>query len=174
MLKKLATFIDFSQIAPNHEKKNEFTSKNSSSFDFLKLIHAWQEIAGNKLSEHTIPLKNQNNTLIVLSNHSAFASEMKFMEGPLKKKIFQKFPKLESHIKSINFIVDSTYFDQQYNLLAPQIKNKKIEILMPHPFSPESKKLQQEAKNLFEQIEDEELKKSLISLYVQSKFNSAK
>lgn len=84
MLKKLSQFIE----SPNGSSYNTFSKEKShlsDSFDFLALIRAWKDIAGAKLSEHTIPLKNQNGVLIVLSNHSAFANELSFMELPLKK-----------------------------------------------------------------------------------------
>jgi hypothetical protein len=172
MLKKLSTFIDFGNTGTNSSYRTEAMGKSSDGFDFLHLINAWQEIAGNKLSEHTIPLKNQNGTLVVLSNHSAFASEMKFMEMPLKKKIFQKFPNLEKSIKTITFIVDSTHFNKQVEMFSPKKLQEKMELSLPHPQSPEAKKLQKEADELFFDIEDLELKKSFCSIYIQNKFNS--
>jgi hypothetical protein len=42
---------------------------------------------------------------------------------------------------------------------------------MPHPFSPIGKKLKLEAKELFKNIEDVELRDSFETLYIQSKFN---
>lgn len=176
MLKKLSTFINFDQKTESNFRSNEnYHSSNNAKdgFDFLHLIQSWSEIAGSKLSEHTIPLKNQNGTLIILSNHSAFANEMKFMEVPLKRKIFAKFPALEKSIKTINFIVDTTHFERQYNNFNSEAKTLKKELSMPHPFSPENKKLQKEAQEMFQNIDDEELKKSFCTLYIQSKFNSA-
>ena len=172
MLKKLSNFIDFS--AKNSETQSYRTdsfSKNSDSFDFLSLIKTWPTIAGKKLSEHTIPLKNQNGILIILSNHSAFASEMKFMELPLKKKIFEAFPNLEKSIKSISFVVDSTHFQKQMEVFQAQSKENKENVSLPHPYSPEAKKLAKEADELFKEIEDDELKKTFSSLYIQNKFN---
>jgi hypothetical protein len=173
MLKKLSTYIDFGLNSEGNSKgyTNYQNNKTADGFDFLHLINAWSDIAGNKLSEHTIPLKNQNGTLTILSNHSAFANEMKFMEIPLKKKIFQKFPALEKNIKNILFIVDSTHFEKQYELLSSSIKKSKNQIQMPHPFSPIGKKLKLEAKELFKNIEDVELRDSFETLYIQSKFN---
>jgi hypothetical protein len=180
MLKKLSSFIEIQSSDQKYtdqssQYKNSYSgfssknSKNKNQFDFIHLIQSWKEIAGSKLSEHTIPLKNQNGSLIILSNHSAFANEMKFMEIPLKKKIFQKFPNLEQNIKTIQFIVDSTHFEVQKNNFATIIEKVEKKADKPHPFSPEYKKLQREALELFNNVEDEELKKSLTSLYVQSK-----
>lgn len=170
MLKKLSNYIDFDGTAPR--KYKEDTGKHAQiadSFDFLSLIKAWKEIAGDKLSEHTIPLKNQNGTLIVLSNHSAFANELSFMELPLKKKIFSKFPNLEKSILNIKFIVDSTHFDRQYNqFIAPTEKQKKQNDNKLHPHSPLFKKLKKEAEEFFSNIEDQEIREKMISLYIQS------
>lgn len=170
MLKKLSSYLDFG--APS--QKNTFNESGKKaqlkdSFDFLSLIKTWREIAGDKLSEHTIPLKNQNGTLIILSNHSAFAHQLSFMEQPLKKKIFEKFPYLEKSVKNIKFIVDSTHFDQQKaHLLHLGPKEKKDNPNQLHPYSPEYRRLKKEALELFDDIEDNELKESFISLYIQT------
>jgi len=104
--------------------------------------------------------------LIVLSNHSAFANELSFMELPLKKKIFEKFPGLEKQILSIKFIVDTTHFSKQYQQFITPVEKKKAEVL--HPHSPEFKKLKKEAEELFFDLDDKELKEKMISLYIQS------
>lgn len=170
MLKKLSQFIDFD--GPNRSAKRDTSTKGqqlSESFDFISLIKAWKEIAGDKLSQHTIPLKNQHGTLVVLSNHSAFANELSFMELPLKKKIFAKFPNLEKSITNIKFIVDSTHFTKQYTQFAmPTEKLKKQNENLLHPFSPEFRRLKKEAEEMFSDIEDAENKARLISLYIQS------
>lgn len=171
MLKKLSTFIDSktNSIQDNEGK----TSHQSTGFDFLALIHSWPEIAGPKLSEHTIPLKNQNGVLLILSNHSAFANELSFMELPLKKKIFLKFPTLSNSIVSLKFIVDSTHFEEQYKRFAEPVK-KKNEVPTLHPHSPEFKKIKKEALAFFEHITDDELKEQMISLYIQASLSCRK
>ena len=170
MLKKLSQYIDFDSPSQGEARKSGKKSQSLyESFDFLSLIKAWTEIAGEKLSEHTVPLKNQNGTLIILSNHSAFANELSYMELPLKKKIFSKFPSLEKSIISIKFIVDSTHFNQQYSQFVEPIKQqekRKNEGL--HPLSPLFRKLKKEADELFKNIDDLEMRSHLISLYIQT------
>jgi phage-related tail protein len=169
MLKKLSIFIDHkSNKNYDQEYKNSKASKVKDSFDFLALIRAWPEIAGAKLSEHTIPLKNQNGTLLILSNHSAFANELSFMELPLKKKIFNKFPALSNSINSLKFIVDTTHFEEQFRHFSVPTKASKEDNSL-HPQSPEYKKLKKEALVTFENIIDEEIKEKMISLYIQAK-----
>ena len=170
MLKKLSHFIDSPNSGHNSFKKDKSSMKES--FDFMALIRAWKDIAGAKLSEHTIPLKNQNGTLIILSNHSAFANELSYMELPLKKKIVEKFPTLEKSILSIKFIVDTTHFAKQYEQFIAPIEKKKVQAL--HPYSPEFRRLKKEAEEMFLDIIDTEVKERMISLYIQSlsKINS--
>ena len=164
MLKKLSQFID----SPN-SSKTPFKKEQGGlhdSFDFLALIRSWKEIAGAKLAEHTIPLKNQNGTLIILSNHSAIANELSYMELVLKKKIVEKFPNLEKSILSIKFIVDTTHFSKQYEQFITAPEKKKVPEL--HPYSPEFRRLKKEAEEEFGNIPDLELKEKMISLYIQS------
>ena len=168
MLKKLSTYINNNSNISNEKEYKNYHAQES--FDFLALIRSWPEIAGAKLSEHTIPLKNQNGTLMILSNHSAFANELSFMELPLKKKIFDKFPSLAKSIYSLKFIVDTTHFDEQYKRFIAPTKIQKEQFYL-HPHSPEYKTLKKEANILFEQIVDEDIKEKMISIYIQSKVN---
>ncbi len=164
MLKKLSHFIDSPNSGQFSVKKEK--AHFNDSFDFLALIRAWKDIAGTKLSEHTIPLKNQNGTLVILSNHSAFAQELSYMELPLKRKIIEKFPNLEKSILSIKFIVDTTHFSAQYAQFITPIEKKKSQVL--HPFSPEFRKLKKEAEEIFSDLIDPEIKEQMISIYIQS------
>lgn len=170
MLKKLASFIDSpGPSTPNEKGAGKGAIAAGEGFNFLNLIRSWKDIAGAKFAEHTIPLKNQNGTLVILSNHSVFANELSYHELVLKQKIFILFPSLEKSIKNIKFIVDSTHFSQQYDqFVAPQEKNKNEVHQQFHKHSPEFKRLKKEADELFSDIEDAELKEQMTSLYIQS------
>lgn len=169
MLKKLSSYLEFS----DNSQKSAFNERGRSSkfkegFNFLNLIKSWKEIAGEKLSEHTIPLKNQNGTLVILSNHSAFAHQLSFMELPLKKKIFEKFPILEESIKNIKFTVDSTHFDQQKAQFAMREGvPKKDNPNLLHPYSPEYRQLKKMAQEMYKDIQDDDIRESFISLHIQ-------
>ncbi len=197
MLKKVSLFFERNselQSSLDNKKSGDYISKNSRDYrdqllpgqvshklqkqkniheglDFLSLIRAWKDICGEKLAEHTIPLKNKNGVLIILSNHSLFATELKFMEPILKKKIFSLFPKFKDYIKSIHFIVDSTHFDQQVQVFKNEIQPEKVEL--PHPYSPEYKKLTLEAKKLLSEVNDPETLELLSSIYRQICFNKS-
>ena len=164
MLKKLSQLINSNENTPQSFSKEK--ASVHESFDFLALIRAWKEIVPT-LSEHTIPLKNQNGTLVILSNHSAIANQLSYMELELKKKIFAKFPGLEKSIVSIKFIVDSTHFSKQYEQFITPMEKKKVAQSL-HPFSPEFRKLKKEAETMFADLDDPELKERMISLYMQS------
>ncbi|MDD4974794.1 MAG: DUF721 domain-containing protein [Bacteriovorax sp.] len=164
MLKKLSQFIDSPSSVQNSFKKDK--AHLHESFDFLALIRAWKDIAGAKLSEHTIPLKNQNGTLVILSNHSAIASELSYQELLLKEKIFKNFPNLKKSIIKITFIVDSTHFSKQYEQYVGLAKKKETQIM--HPHSPDFKRLKKEAEAFFSDVVDLEIKEKMISLYIQS------
>ncbi len=171
----LSEFVGFKE--KNHNNSTFTPNLNSSlqkkleindAFNFIELIKIWPEIVGNKIAEHTIPLKNTHNTLVILSNHSVFVQELSFMEVELRKKILIKFPNLAGSIKQLKFIVDSDYFQTQKKFQQVTV-TKKSKYEPPHPFSPEFKKLKIEAEQAMKDIEDPDLKKNLISLYFQAK-----
>ena len=150
-------------FVPSSNKKAEI----NDAFNFIELIKVWPEIVGSKIAEHTVPLKNTYNTLVILSNHSVFAQELSFMEVELRRKILIKFPKLSASIKQLKFIVDSDYFQTQKKFQENTVE-KKPKFTPPHPFSPEFKKLKADAELMMKDIEDPELKQDLISLYFQT------
>ena len=134
-------------------------------FDFLRLIKKWPEIVGPSMGKHTIPLKHKNRCLYILSNHSAFSEAVNFMEEAIKKKIYRQFPTLNGSIDKLIFQVNSKYFDQRKHMLAKAPTLKKVETL--HPYSPIYQQLKQEADLQFREIEDDEIRDKLISIYIQ-------
>lgn len=139
------------------------------TFDFIGLVRRWPEIVGKRLAEETIPLKNQQKTLVILTNHPGHAQGLSFMQEALKEKIVAAFPSLESSLVNIRFQYNPTFFKrkkQQNNI----IMRKKIQSHTSdkfHPYSPEYRKLKRQAEELLEGIADPELKTKLISLYLQ-------
>ena len=170
MFKKISSLLGEHQ-ASSFKGQKSFKKKKSTneSFDFLKLIERWPEIVGEKLSKHTIPLKNQNKTLTVLSNHSAFSEQLKFMEEPIKEKIFTAFPSLKGSIHRIIFQTNPSFFQKKKTVVDE--KKKEIQRVKQalHPESPYFKKYRLEALDYFKQIDNPELKEELVSLYVQMK-----
>ena len=170
MFKKISSLLGEHQVTTFKGQKS-FKKKKSTneSFDFLKLIDRWPEIVGNKLSLHTIPLKNQYKTLTVLSNHSAFSEQLKFMEEPIKEKIFAAFPSLKGSIHRIIFQTNPSFFQKKKSIINDKKKELQITKQTIHPESPYFKKYRSEALEYFKKIDDNELKEELVSLYIQMK-----
>jgi hypothetical protein len=143
------------------------------AFDFIKLIQKWPEVIGVGLSKHTIPLKNTRRSLTILTDHPAYSEQLKFMEVELLKKIKNKFPSLEDSLRTLYFKTDSTYFHKQ-KLMAEQragkneVQEEKIKKAF-HPYSPEFRKLRAQAEIEFKDVESEEIRERLTSIYIQSR-----
>ncbi len=155
---------------------NRYASKSAKGstaqelFNFLELVERWPEIVGERMSQFTVPLKNHYSVLTILTNHSAFSQQLGFMEEVLKKKIYEAFPDMEGKIKSIKFQTNSAHFEQQMKQKKTSIvKKEKAKQTTLHPYSPQYKKLKSEAEELLDSLEDEDVKNSLVSLYVQMK-----
>lgn len=161
--------------------RSSFKPKNKASelFDFLELIERWEEIVGPKLAKVTIPLKNQSQTLTILTNHSAYSQALSYMEDTVKQKLFKIFPLLKTKVKKLNFQVSTAHFDKtkadlekRANLnRRPEAEKKKRTTL--HPQNPIYKKLKLRAEEEFSHIEDEEIRKSMISLYLQNELTKS-
>lgn len=148
-------------------KKTRASGQLQECFDFMSLIKRWEDIVGTKLATRTIPQGIYRDQLVILTNHGAFSEQLSFMEAILLKKVFQKFPSLEGKIKKMSFKYDSRQFDHQVQMITNMTKESDIKKVI-HPHSPEFKALRKNALELFETIEDENLKEQMISIYIQS------
>ena len=140
----------------------------NSTFDFISLVRRWPEIVGKRLAEETIPLKNQGRTLVILTNHPGHAQGLNFMQEALKEKIVMIFPSLKKSLKDIRFQYKPGFFarKKQQNDI---VKKNSLAKTSPqfHPYSPEYRKFKKQAEEYLENIVDPELKKTLVSLYLQ-------
>jgi hypothetical protein len=185
VLKKIASIIDqnsFSHGLKNnrqyYEEKNsstKFSNKASSTFDFLELINYWEEIIGKQNAKHTIPLRIQNHVLYILCNHSAYSMIMSYSQEEIKNRILKKFPQLRSQIKKISSQVDSTFFQERFDNFRSNsnrsnskkcLENEELK-KKSHKYSPHFKKLKGHAEKKFTHIDDEEIRNSLVSLFIQ-------
>ncbi|MBK22497.1 MAG: hypothetical protein CME70_00715 [Halobacteriovorax sp.] len=145
----------------------------NEAFDFLSLIQSWPDIIGPRLSKHCIPLKNTKRSLTILTDHPAYSEQLKFMEIQLLEKIKTKFPSLRNSLRTLYFKTDSTFFQKQ-KLIAEQragidkVQEEKIEKAF-HKYSPEYRKLKLEADEEFKDIESDEVRDRLTSIYIQSR-----
>lgn len=141
-------------------------SRQKGLFNFLQLIKDWKSIVGEFMAKNTIPLKIRSGTLIISTKHSIFAQELSFLAPTLLKKIKEKFPELDDKLNKIHFTYSdftAKEFDQSTKSQEkPQVK-KTI-----HRFSPEYQFKVQNAKTLFADIQDEELREQLIDFYINN------
>lgn len=154
------------ELLENYGSKTSQSSDDS--FSFVSLIQSWEKIVGSKLSKHTIPLKNQQKNLTILSDHPVYSQQLSFLQNPIKEKIFKNFPPLKNKISYLKFVVNESYFKQQLNTFK---KNKKESVHIPHAQSPEYKAVHNEASKAFKNFKNEEIKEKMISLYIQQHFN---
>ena len=142
-------------------------------FDFLELSGDWDKIIGKTLYKVTTPLKIQNKTLYILSAHPAFSQQLSMMEDQILKKIFDHFPILTRKISKILFKTNSSHFKNEKETEEKKLdlesykKNNKL-----NKFSPKYRAYNKEAQELFKNIDDNELKESLSSIYIQNKISN--
>lgn len=149
----------------SHDIKRDEMHAFYLTFDFLDLIKRWPEIVGPKLALVTAPLKIRSDSLCVITKHSVYSQELSFLAEPIKSEIFKIFPNLKPIIKKLVFQTQEGFFAQK----SQQEKESSAAIQKLHPQSPKYKILKQEAERLFGDVEDQELKEVLISIFIQSK-----
>lgn len=131
-------------------------------FDFFALIEAWRDIVGDMQAEQSIPLRLKNRTLFILTKHPAIASNMKYSEALLLKKIAERFPEAAPMLKQIAFESNEAFFLEKAKV---HIKPRPPKL---HPFSPEYRRARAEAEKIFSDASDPIEKERWISLYIQS------
>jgi hypothetical protein len=149
----------------SHDLKRENLHSFYQTFDFIDLVRKWPEIIGPALSKVTSPLKIKGDSLIIMSKHAAYSQAILELSEEIKQKVFKLFPELKPVIKKLNFQTQESYFNQK----EVQAEAAKKEAPKFHPQDPKFKVLKLEAERLFADVPDEELKKILISIFMQSK-----
>ena len=145
-------------------KSKGYFTRDENTFSFIHLIKAWEEIVGKLLADNSIPLKIKNGTLFVSTKHQIFAQEMSFLDQTIIDKIHARFPDLRKNITKIKYI-NNEFTLQDFNQPTHQKKSKPIKKKL-HPFSPEYKQRLYLANELFEDIEDQEVKDALMKYYL--------
>lgn len=167
-LKSLGDLID-KYCDTKYERNFPQKSSNNEVFDFIKLIRKWDIIVGEHLAKSTSPLKIQNMTLVIITKHSAFAQQLKFMETEILKKVFANYPILEKSIKKISFKATQHFHEIQKDNLQKASVKEEVFNEKKHRFNPEFKKLEEQASKEVSHIEDPEAQKLLKDLIVQSR-----
>lgn len=149
----------------SHDLKHDEMESFYQTFDFLEMIKKWPEIVGPQMATVTSPLKISHSSLFIITKHSVYSQELSFLTTEILGEIFKVFPHLRSVIKKLVFQTQEKFFQEQ------KVKEQKVAVLKNkiHPQSPQYKILKAEAERLFGDIEDKELKETMISIFIQSK-----
>lgn len=149
------------------KRKNKgYFTRGQGTFSFINLIKAWEEIVGKLLADNSIPLRIRQGTLYISTKHQIFAQEMGFMNEEIIQKIHASFPELKNLISKIKYINNEfTLQDFNHPITKENTTPKRAKL---HPYSPEFKKRMYEASQLFQDIEDEEVKQALMKYYLSS------
>lgn len=148
----------------SRRSKGHYT-KSETTFDFIFLIKSWEDIVGPLLGKNSIPLKIKYKTLYICTKHAVFSQEMGFLSQEIIEKVQIKYPGLKGSIDKLKFLNNEKVF----NFKDDHINKKNEEIKKTpklHPFSPEYKKRVFKAQELFEGIEDEEVRTALKNFYL--------
>ncbi len=96
------------------------------------------------------------------------------MEETIKVKIVEHYPALRGKINSIKFQNNPRHFQEQVNSHASRVKSKidEDEVLI-HKQSPRYKELERKAKEVFSDLEEDEIKDQIISIYIQKHYFNA-
>ena len=145
-------------------KRGRF-SKTKGLFDFIYLIRSWDKIVGELMAKNTIPHKIMRSTLIVMTKHSIFAQELSFMGPQIIQKIEENIPELKGKIQKIKFSHANFSWDEfkssQFKKVSKGTSRPKL-----HPHSPQYKLKMKRAQEVFNDIEDDEVKELLTSLFM--------
>jgi hypothetical protein len=144
--------------------KKGYYSRDPQLFDFIHLVKSWEAIVGKMLSENTVPLRIKNNDLYIATKHSIFSQEIGFMGPMIIEKIEHMFPAFNGKIKKIRF-THSNYSAEEFNEMKGQkVQNQKEQKPAPHPFDPKFRARKAQVEEMFDDVEDDVVKKLLISI----------
>ena len=164
------SFKSLSDIFGVNRPRKKFGPKKATTdavLNFLDLVHSWEDIVGPRISSHTLPLKNNNNCLTILTDHPVFSQQLSFLEKEIIEKVKRKFPQLTRGVSKLRFQVNAKFFKTKFEQIQ-KIKPENKPIIL-HPRSPEYKILKKEFEELNLETEDEQTKDLLLSLFIQTK-----
>jgi hypothetical protein len=154
----------FSQFIDHKYKKNRAKQSFDQLMSLINLYNSWSHLIGQFLGENSLPSKIYKNTLYIVTSHQAYAQEIMnyqthIMDKINKSKILSGIPieNLKSTYNYKSFQESKQKFDEyihkkQANSSIKQYSKKDIEI----------------AKNEFQDLEDQDLRELMASLYLQN------
>tara|TARA_B100000029_G_scaffold495326_1_gene560171 strand:+ start:417 stop:932 length:516 start_codon:yes stop_codon:yes gene_type:complete len=169
-LKLIGTLLEAGNNFNNFTNKSKKPCTNFITLDIVELQKKWPAIVGKGLLlNHTIPYKLLNGELHIVTNYRPLLNESYYMGKILKKKL-EKENKNKKFITGTIFVFDDALFTQQKEIIKRLYSKNKSKRYF-HPFSPEFKLLRKKANQEFSFIDDQEVKKQLVSLFMQKSCN---
>jgi hypothetical protein len=168
MMKRLSDILPHLGGPTETESYSKVPVKTVGILDFLSLIGAWPRIAGDLLAKHTVPLKLQGSTLIILTRHPAFSHQLGLMSEELKGQIAKVLPSYGRLIKTLRFQTSTPLFeemDKRKSTTQGDSSPKQRPRL--HPQSPEYKRMRKEAESFFKEETDNDIRELFIKLSLQ-------
>jgi hypothetical protein len=155
-------------ISENYKRKKRaqkgYYSRKENLFDFIHLVNRWETIVGKMLADNTIPLKIKRSTLYILTKHSIFSQELSLMSQMIIQKIEESFPNFRGQIKKISFSSGNFSSDEFNKIKVENHMEPKKEKEAPHPFDPKFRARKKQVEQMFDDVEDEEVKNLLINI----------
>ena len=163
------SFLPKNFSTPKYKRPN--IDKKKNEFEFVDLHFNWKKIVGDKLGALTRPQKIQRDTLIIMTKHSQYAHHLINMEEQVKERIFACYPSLRGKVRKLRFQQNEAFFEEKKfestNMTSERQYLEKTQKF--HPMSPNFKKLKQAALSEFSNVEDDDVKSSLVKLFIQKK-----
>ncbi len=176
MLKKLGQILNqsygstVSSKGTYKQKGDKFSAKNSvGQGNFIDLLLNWDQIAGEKLREVTLPQRIRNKTLTIVVSHPLYAQHLKLIEKDLIRKIEEVYPKFKNCILQLKFYYSEAAFkesEEKFQQSLKYSKAKKVEYKF-NKNDPRLKSKIAHAQELFSDLDDE-FKDVMLSIYLQS------
>jgi len=143
------------------------------TIDFLNLVKNWDKIVGEKLALNTRPLKLQRKTLLVITRHPSYASQLHFVSQDILQKIFKLYPNFQSLIKEIKYRASNSFHEEQlFESIDHKHEEKRENAQTFHKLSPIYRELKLKAEELFAHVEDPIVKEQLENIFIQSQINN--
>jgi phosphoenolpyruvate carboxylase len=138
----------------------------------IKLYQSWDRLVGAKLCELSLPQRIYKQTLYIVVKHPTYAHHLNTLSDQILAKIIQVFPNYKKEIKYLRFFFSEKAF-QEAQVLSENINAKEKPPTKLNFHNPEIKKLKIEAEKIFDlsNFDDQEMRESLISIYIQGRLS---
>jgi hypothetical protein len=172
--------ISFKKIGALLDGEFKFAKSNAEAklyggetIDFLNLVKNWDKIVGDKLALNTRPLKLQRKTLLVITRHPSYASQLHFVSQDILQKIFKLYPSFKNLIHEIKYRASNSFHEEQlFENIDQKHEQKQENAQTFHKLSPQYRELKLKAEEMFAHVEDAIVREQLENIFIQSQLNN--